>query len=121
MKKKTTTALTVLGVAAAGVAGYEIYKHTRPAAQRAGVGDTVVVDGSKLPPGSLPMAIPAGAASQFALQIGSQPTGDSVAGTVMGYVVNGQVAQLPIAAPIFLGSIPRTAIVGIVTNGAIAA
>jgi hypothetical protein len=112
--KKST--MSLLGLAALGVGGYEIYKHTGPASRRAAAGDTVIVDATKLG-GVAPAGIPAGVSS-IAVQLGTGEVNGVLPGSVVGYVVNGGIVPFPATAAI---NVPRTAITGIVKNGQITA
>jgi len=102
--------LSTLGIAAAfGVVGYEVYKHTGPASRRAGVGDDVLVDPTKLTP---PVAIPVAGAS-IAVRV-TKADSQSVTGGIVGAFSSGQIVPLPSVGPAATTTVPRSAIVGIV-------
>ena len=108
--------LSLLGLGALGLGGYELYKHTGPASRRASSGDTVTADVTKLG-GVAPGGLPAGT-STIAVLLGTGESNGVIPGTVVGVVVNGGIVPLPAAAAI---NLPRTAITGIVKNGQITA
>lgn len=115
MRAATSKVLPWLAGAVALFAGYEIYQHTKPPAQRAQIGDDVFVDASKLP--SPIAALPPGTAT-IDVQVGAVNADGTLSGTFMGVVTpQGTTQPVPIAAPIYVTNIPRAAVTGVKRAG----
>lgn len=113
MRAATSRILPWLAGAVALFAGYEIYQHSKPPAQRAGVGDDIFVDASKIP--SPIAALPPGTATIDVLVTTVNPDG-TLSGTFAG-VVNAAGQTQAIGLPVAVGNIPRAAITGVKRGG----
>ena len=102
--------LARVGIAAVAAVGvYEIYKHTGPASRRAGVGDDVAVDPTKLNP----PVVPPVAGASMVVRVTSADS-QNVSGGIIGAFSAGQLVPFPSVGPAATTTVPRSAIVGIV-------
>jgi hypothetical protein len=103
----------LIGAAVVGVLG-AAYMRSRPASERAAVGDQVVVTASAFAGALLPQG-----SGNAIVNVTADPGGGQLQGSIVGFVdQNGQPQSLPAAVP-GTQSFPRNAVTAFVKNGQI--